>query len=94
MLTWLPDDVLVAAGYANEECIWSNYRLPRNHRPTQYDLDISVQLEPPFLVTGVVQVAVNVGRPSRCMVLHAVDMNITHVSRLDPHTDGMYSCPP
>lgn len=76
------------AGFADEECGWANYKLPRNIRPDQYDLDLSVQLQDPFLVAGAVVVHANVSKPSKCIVLHAMRMNITRAARLDSPANG------
>ena len=82
-------EAILCAGYGESvECTWSDYHLPRSMLPSQYDLELQVQLEEPFTVTGAVEIHLNVTKPSRCVVLHAVGMNITHMNRLDPHTHG------
>jgi len=40
-------------------------------------------------VNGSVEVELDVERPTRCVVLHAASMNITHAALLQPeHTHG------
>lgn len=80
--------LLSPAGYSSAECSWSSYHLPSSIVPTQYDLELSTELQEPFLVVGAVTVHANVTRPSKCIVMHALDMNITHMNRLNPHTHG------
>lgn len=75
-------------GLQDSECSWNNYILPTTLRPTQYDLGLEVQLKPPYQVTGQMQIFVNVTRPTRCMVLHAMGMNITGVRRADTDEAG------
>ena len=85
--------LLSSAGYSSAECSWSSYHLPSSIVPTQYNLELSTELQEPFLVVGAVTVLANVTRPSKCIVLHALDMNITHMNRLDPHTHGRALAP-
>jgi len=43
----------------------------------------------PFAVNGSVEVELEIERPTRCVVLHAASMNITHAALLQPeHTHG------
>lgn len=39
-------------------------------------------------MNGTVQISLNVTRRSPCVVLHAMDMEITHVALEHPHTHG------
>lgn len=77
------------SGYSSEECEWSSYHLPTGVKPVQYDLEMTVELEPPYLVAGQMTVYANVTRPSKCIVMHALDMNISHINRLNPDTPGV-----
>jgi hypothetical protein len=45
-------------------------------------------LQEPFAVNGSVQITVNMTRSSPCIVLHAANMDISHVALEDPHTHG------
>jgi hypothetical protein len=66
---------------ADAACAWAQWRLPDVVAPSRYDLTLDVQLAPPWAVTGHVLIALNVTRPTRCLVLHAAGMAV-HDARL------------
>ena len=69
-------------------CQWDEWRLPSQVLPTAYDLSLNVQLEEPFIVTGKVQIQLNVSEATPCVVLHASRMNISAVSLLGKNIAG------
>ncbi len=77
-----------AVGFADEECNWASYKLPQAVRPVQYDLALAVELQDPFLVAGGVVIHANITKPSKCIVLHALGINITSAARLNPAANG------
>jgi hypothetical protein len=69
----------------------TTHDLPRCARPLQSEAPPACRAsaQGPFAVNGSVEVELDVGRPTRCVVLHAAGMNITHAALLQPeHTHG------
>ncbi|GFH18616.1 uncharacterized protein HaLaN_15451, partial [Haematococcus lacustris] len=67
-------------------CDWDDLYLPNVVQPSCYDLNLTMALstvsgvgEGDF-VTGSVGIRVKVAAATRCVVLHALDMDITHVA--------------
>ncbi|KAJ9518132.1 hypothetical protein QJQ45_010113 [Haematococcus lacustris] len=67
-------------------CDWDDLYLPDVVQPSRYDLNLTMALstvsgvgEGDF-VTGSVGIRVKVAAATRCVVLHALDMDITHVA--------------
>lgn len=58
-------------------CDWERYQLPDAVVPTHYDLHMNVPLEDPWIASGNVIVHVDIRAFTRCIVMHAADMNIT-----------------
>lgn len=77
-----------AAGLEGNTCSWNNYHLPTSVYPTQYNMNLDVQLQPPYQVEGQMEILVNVTKRSECMVLHAMDMDISNIKRLDTGEGG------
>ncbi|BDA42905.1 Aminopeptidase N [Coccomyxa sp. Obi] len=75
----------------HEECTWTHWRLPSNVKPDMYHLDLYTTLQEPFAVNGTVTISVKVTQRSPCVVLHARDMDITHVALEHPHTHGRWA---
>lgn len=64
-------------GMGDALCTWNKYMLPDAVVPRHYDLHMNVPLEEPWLASGNVVIHMDVLSFTRCIVLHAVDMNIT-----------------
>ena len=69
-------------------CSWDEWRLPSIVQPTAYTLDLHVQLEEPYTVTGTVQIELNVMEDTPCVVLHTSRMNISSVSVVGESLSG------
>lgn len=64
-------------------CSWNEWRLPNDAiRPAAYNLSLDVQLDEPYIVTGTVQIQLDVMDDTPCVVLHTSRMNISAVSVL------------
>ena len=70
------------------ECNWNSYHLPSSMQPSQYNMALSVDLQPPYQIRGQMEIAVNVKQQSSCMVLHAMGMSLSNVKRLDTGEAG------
>ena len=62
-------------------CSWSEFRLPAGVAPSRYNLTLDVQMEPPYAVAGTVAIEVDIseGVSTRCIVLHAAEMEVAEV---------------
>jgi hypothetical protein len=59
------------AGSEGDLCSWSQLYLPRGVQPSFYDLKLATNMSAPYLVSGFVEIAVQVAAQTRCIVLHA-----------------------
>jgi hypothetical protein len=57
--------------FGPSECKWSNYRLPSDVRPHQYDLRFDVDIDTMMVVGSVAIHLENLGEEKRCIILHA-----------------------
>ncbi|KAK9817285.1 hypothetical protein WJX72_012218 [[Myrmecia] bisecta] len=64
---------------AYPSCEWTQYRLPGSAVPDAYRLRLQVDLEEPFDVQGTIEMDVRVMERTPCVVLHALNMEITQV---------------
>ena len=62
-------------------CSWSEFRLPAGVAPSRYNLTLDVQMEAPYAVAGTVAIEVDIaeGVSTRCIVLHAAEMEVAVV---------------
>ena len=72
------------------ECHWTDWRLPQNTTPAAYTLKLRTQLEPPYTVTGSVEIELSVPKPTLCVVISAAAMTITGASLLHPALPGAH----
>lgn len=63
-------------------CAWTDWRLPGVATPTRYNLTFDVQMESPWGVEGEADVGLQLHAPTRCVVLHAVDL-VVREARLE-----------
>jgi len=63
-------------GGTTEQQPWENVRLPQNILPEMYNITLQVDLETSS-VTGEVNVLCNVTTPTRYVLIHAKDMNVS-----------------
>ena len=61
-------------------CSWKEWRLPPGITPSRYNLTLQLDMQPPWVVNGTVDIAVDLSHASRCIVLHASDMDIFDAS--------------
>lgn len=76
-------------GMGDALCNWDQYTLPDAVLPRHYDLHLNVPLQESWLVSGNVVIHVDVLSFTRCIVLHAADMNITSAYVQTEQTAGL-----
>lgn len=63
-------------------CSWSDLYLPKGIRPVKYSLHVKSTLQPPYTVTGEVDIQLQAAEATPCVVLHAKSLQIQSVELL------------
>lgn len=56
---------------AADPCTWNQLYLPRTIRPVFYNLAVTTNLSIPYIVTGSVDIHLQISQDTRCLVLHS-----------------------
>lgn len=63
-------------------CSWSDLYLPKGVRPVKYTLHVKSTLQPPYTVTGEVDIQLQAAEATPCVVLHANGLQVQSVELL------------